>query len=125
MNESTLGSSVALALVALVALLLVRALGRRIASRTLASVLAVMLLLAAASGIHFVDTNIPLIQSHFRPGGEPAPVWVALLAWGFRFAAFFVSCISSHSLVLGMLMFNRPINTGPLTFTLNMRFPRR
>jgi hypothetical protein len=73
----------------LVALLLVRALGRRVASRTLASVLAVMLLLAAASGIHFVDANIPLIQSHFRPGGEPAPVWIALLAWGLRFAALF------------------------------------
>lgn len=89
MSESTLGSLIALAVVALVALLLVRALGRRIASRTLAWVLAVLLLLAAASGIYFVDANVPLVQSHFRPGGEAAPVWVALLAWGFRWAAVF------------------------------------
>ena len=30
-------------------------------------------MLAAGAGIYFVDTNVPLAQSHNRPGGEAAP----------------------------------------------------
>lgn len=34
-----------------------------------------------------VDVNIPLAESHYRPGGAPAPVSLAILAIFLRFAA--------------------------------------
>lgn len=89
MTDTTLGSFSALVLVALVALLLVHALRRSVASPAAAWLLVVLLVVAAGAGIYFVDTNVPLVQSHFRPGGEAAPAWAALLAWGSRFAALF------------------------------------
>ena len=89
MSETTLGSLSALAVVALVALLFVHALRRWVASPAAAWSLVVLLVLAAGAGIYFVDANVPLVQSHFRPGGEAAPAWAALLAWGSRFAALF------------------------------------
>lgn len=89
MSESALGSSAALAMAALFALLLVRSLRRRVLSASAAWVLVALFVIAAAAGIYFVDANIPLAQSHFRPSGGPAPLWAALLALGSRFAALF------------------------------------
>lgn len=89
MIESTLGSSLALLGVAVFALLLVHFLRRWVGSAPAAWALVVLFVLAGAAGIYFVDANIPLALSHFRPGNEPAPAWAALLAWGSRFAALF------------------------------------
>ena len=69
--------------------LLVLAAYRRIYSRERVLAFVIFLVLVGAIGIYFVDTNVPLAQSHFKPDGEPAPVWVALLAWGTRVAAIF------------------------------------
>jgi hypothetical protein len=89
MSESTLASFGAVAVVALLALLSVHFLRRWATSTTSAWFIVVALVLAGVVGIYFVDASIPLIESHFRPGGEPAPAWVALLAFGVRFAALF------------------------------------
>jgi len=39
------------------------------------------------AAIVFVDVNVPLSESHFRPAGELAPLWAAVLAIFARFAA--------------------------------------
>ena len=51
-------------------------------------VLAGALWIGALASIWFVDTNVPLQHSHYRPGGEAAPSWLALLAFFIRSAAF-------------------------------------
>lgn len=89
MSESTLASFCVVAVVALLAMLLVQFLRRWAVSRASACCIVAVLVLTGIVGIHFVDTSIPLVESHFRPGGEAAPVWVALLAFGSRFAALF------------------------------------
>lgn len=83
MSESIPGSLVALAGVAILAFLAARRLAL-LASRKLAGTLAVLCLLGAAATIFTVDVNLPLADSHLRPSGDPAPVWLALLAWMFR-----------------------------------------
>lgn len=87
MSESTFASSTAVAVVALLALLLVRGLHRWASSAASAGFILAVLVLTGVLGIYFVDPSIPLVESHFRPGGEAAPAWVALLAFGSRFAA--------------------------------------
>lgn len=89
MSESTLASFAAVAVVALFALLLVRVLYRWTASTVLASFMVAVLALGGVLGIYFVDASIPLAESHFRPDGKTAPVWITLLAFGSRFAALF------------------------------------
>nr|WP_315490373.1 hypothetical protein [uncultured Rhodoferax sp.] len=90
MSESTFGSSIAVLVVAVVAWLFVHAMFRQISSRAVAFAFVLVMVLAGAVGMTFVDTNVPLIQSQFRPGGDPAPVWAALLAWGTRVATLVV-----------------------------------
>ena len=87
LSGSTLGSSIALLGVAALTLLAVLASFRWVSSGAVAFALMVALILAAAVGIYFVDVSVPLAQSHFRPKGEPAPVWMALLIWATRVAA--------------------------------------
>jgi hypothetical protein len=41
----------------------------------------------AIAAIVFVDVNVPLSESHLRPGGEPVPLWFAVAAAFVRFAA--------------------------------------
>ena len=52
----------------------------RIRSRSLLMLLAAASVVAAGVAIWSVDVNIPLARSHWRAGGEPASVLVALLA---------------------------------------------
>lgn len=87
MSQSPLASSIAIAGVALLAWLLVHIMFRKITSRAAAFAVALLLIVAGAVAVVFVDTNIPVEASHFRPGGELAPVWVALSAWGARVGA--------------------------------------
>lgn len=96
MTQSPFGSSIAIAGVALLAWLLVHVMFRKLASRAAAFAVALLLVLAGAVAVVFVDTNIPLETSHFRPGGELAPVWVALSAWAARVGA-----------IVGLLYFAR------------------
>ena len=42
---------------------------------------------AAIAAIMLVDVNVPLSESHLRPSGEPAPLWLTLAAAFARFAA--------------------------------------
>lgn len=55
-----------------------------------------LLWIAVVMGILFLDVNIPLTASHYRPGGAAAPVWLAILAMFLRFAAF-ASIVLGHS----------------------------
>ncbi len=85
MSESVVGSSLLLACVAAAAFL--AAWWFSAITRTgVVALAAVVCLAATAASIFAVDVNIPLSTSHFRPSGDPAPVWVALLAWLFRLA---------------------------------------
>lgn len=43
--------------------------------------------LAAAASIWLVDVNVPLQDSHWRPGSASVSIPVALLAWAARVAA--------------------------------------
>lgn len=54
-------------------------LARRAPSVRLAWVFTAALWIAWGTSKFFIDTNIPLSESHFRPGGEPAPLWLALI----------------------------------------------
>lgn len=96
MVDSYALSSVALlAVTALCWALLHLAFGR-IGSSLLALALLLACVLAGAVAVTYVDTNVPLAQSHFRPGNEPAAAWAALLAWSARVAA-----------ILGLIYFGR------------------
>ena len=89
MSESTLASSVALIGTTVLVLVLVAVLFQLTSSRVAALAMVISLIFAGTGAVYFVDVNVPLMQSHFRPSGEPAPVWMALLAWGARVAALF------------------------------------
>lgn len=54
-------------------------LARRAPSARLAWVFTAALWLAWGAGMYFMDTEIPLSESHFRAGGEPVPLWLALI----------------------------------------------
>jgi hypothetical protein len=41
----------------------------------------------AIAAIVFLDVNIPLSESHLRPSGSPAPLWLAISATYVRLAA--------------------------------------
>lgn len=83
MSDSTSGSLILLAAIALLAFLLGAALGA-IRNRILRLVAVSLCLIAAGISVFAVDVNVPLSASHFRPSGEPTAVWVALAAWLFR-----------------------------------------
>lgn len=51
-------------------------------------VLAACLLAVSLVSVWFVDTNLPLSSSHYRPGGEAAPAWLAAFVYFLRSAAF-------------------------------------
>jgi hypothetical protein len=59
----------------------------RLRSRSMVWVAMAGLWSAAIAGIVFVDVQAPLTESHLRPGGEPAPLWLTLAAAFARFAA--------------------------------------
>jgi hypothetical protein len=59
----------------------------RLRLRSVAWVGIAVLWSAAIAAIVFVDVNIPLSDSHLRPGGVPAPLWLTLVAAFTRFAA--------------------------------------
>jgi hypothetical protein len=94
MSESALGSTVLLAGVACAALLLARWLCA-LKNRKILVVLAVLCVAGAGGSIFTVDVNVPLSASHFRPSGELAPLWLALLAWLFRVLPLFIPLILS------------------------------
>jgi hypothetical protein len=70
-----------------IAAVLVREAMRHLPSRVLALVFCLGLLVAGVAAIWFVDVNIPLRASHWRPSGVPASGWIALLACSVRFGA--------------------------------------
>jgi hypothetical protein len=94
MSESALGSSVFLAVVAFAALLLARWLCA-LKDRKILVALVVLCVAGAGGSIFTVDVNIPLSASHLRPSGEPAPIWLALLAWLFRLLPLFIPLVLS------------------------------
>ncbi|WP_141513461.1 hypothetical protein [Ramlibacter sp. WS9] len=89
MNESTLGSVLAMLVVATLAYFIARWLCIVVRGKY-AWILFVLAFIATALSIFTVDVNVPLSRSHFRPSGDPAPPWVALLAWLFRILPLFV-----------------------------------
>jgi hypothetical protein len=96
MVEGTLGSSITLAAATLLTWALVHLAFLRVGSRAAALGLFLAFILLGAAAVIYVDTNVPLAASHFRPDGAQAPVWVALLAWSAR-----VACI------VGLIYFAR------------------
>ena len=56
-------------------------LARRAPSARLAWVFTAALWLAWGTGMSFMNTEIPLSESYFRTGGEPVPLWLALIAF--------------------------------------------
>jgi Trk-type K+ transport system membrane component len=84
MDAATVNSVSLLVLVGSGALLLVHRVMSHLNSNILATVFVVLLAVCAFAFVCFIDTNVPLQQSHFRPSGGPAPVWLALLAWASR-----------------------------------------
>jgi hypothetical protein len=91
MSESVLGSWLLLAGIAGLAVL--GAWCVCAVTSTMRAVLVVLCLAEAAASIFTVDVNIPLAASHFRPSGDLAPLWVALLAWLFRVLPLFIPLI--------------------------------
>ena len=89
MSESTLGSSLLLAGIAALAFLGAWWLCA-FANRKVLVASAVLCVAGAAASIFTVDVNVPLAASHFRPSGELAPLWVALVAWLFRILPLFI-----------------------------------
>ena len=94
MSESTFGSSLLLVGVAAFALLGAWWLCA-LANRKVLLLLAVLGVVGAAASIFKVDVNVPLATSHFRPSGELAPWWVALLAWLLRILPLFIPLVAS------------------------------
>jgi hypothetical protein len=88
MNTETLLSVGILIAVASAAFICVWLASKRLQTVTSCYVLAGILWTAAFVTVWFTDTNVPLYSSHYRPGGEPAPVWLATLAFFIRSAAF-------------------------------------
>jgi hypothetical protein len=59
----------------------------RIRTRAVVWLVIGLLWSGAITSIMFVDVNIPLSESHLRPNGPLAPLWLAFLAAVGRFAA--------------------------------------
>lgn len=59
----------------------------RLRARATIFLLVAVLVASAVVGILFVDVNIPLADSTYRPDGSAAPVWLAVLVLFSRFAA--------------------------------------
>jgi hypothetical protein len=89
MSESSFGSVAALLVVGALAYFVARWLST-VAKANHAWVLILLVFIGFAASIFVVDVNVPLSQSHFRPSGEPVPLWVALLAWLFRILPLFM-----------------------------------
>jgi hypothetical protein len=81
-------SVVMIVAVATAAFAAVWAISRRLTTVRSCYVLAGILWIAALLSMLLIDTNVPLYSSHYRPGGEAAPAWLATLAFFVRSAAF-------------------------------------
>jgi hypothetical protein len=88
MKMETLISLAALVAVASAAFVCVWLVCKRLQTVRSSYMLAAALWGAALASMWFIDTNVPLHSSHYRPGGEAAPTWLALLAFFVRSAAF-------------------------------------
>ncbi len=80
--------------------LFLRSVARRLRSRSLAWLLLVTLLAAAGAAIGWIDLEVPLQNSRWRPASAPVPWWMALLAWGARCGGLF-ALLSLAPLALG------------------------
>ena len=87
MGDSNPASILILGVGMLLTGMLVREVTRRLRSFAAVGGFCVGLLLAGASAIWFVDVNVPLQASHWRPSGLAAPAWIAFLAGSLRFGA--------------------------------------
>jgi hypothetical protein len=97
-NTETVISFAVLVAAASAAFFSVGAICKRLRSVTGCYVLAGFLWMAALVSVWFIGTNVPLDSSHFRPGGEAAPVWLATLTFFVRSAALasIVVAVSRH-----------------------------
>jgi hypothetical protein len=87
MRMGVLTSVAVLVVAAIAGFLIVRLVLKRLrAGRTIFLFVAV-LWVAVVVGILFLDVNIPLTDSSYRPEGTAAPVWLAVLVMFSRFAA--------------------------------------
>lgn len=80
-TETATGSIVLLLGMACAVWFVVRFLLGHLKTRFKINVFVIGWAVAALGLLWFVDVNVPLQTSHFRPGGEPAPAWLALLAY--------------------------------------------